>query len=583
MAKTFDPVGMEVFKNSLETVADGMALTVLLASRSPNVRNAMDFSTAVLTPDGEMAAQGACLAIHLGGMMPALRSCLDRYKGRIYPGDIMANNDPYEGGSHLPDIYLFKPVFAGDVLLGFMCAMSHHTDIGGRVAGGSACDSTEIYQEGLRIPPMKLYERGEPNETLFRVLEKAVRVPDLVLGDVRGQVTALNWGEHHYLRLVEQLGVEEMQGRIDELFTYTEQLTRSLIRGLPNGQWRFTDYVDDDGLGVGPIPIVVTLTKEDDEIHVDFKGTGSQCKGALNVPFGTSQGMVYGATKSVLGTLGAEIPNASGYFRPVTVTAPEGTFVNPLPPAPVAARGLGCVRIFQTVLGAFAQMLPNNISACSGGAEFMCTIAGYDKEKVPWKPWVVMDMLSEVAWGGFSDKDGNDGLHFLANNPAIVPSETVDLESHFRVEGCGFVTDSEGAGKFRGGMGMYRTQRYLRDDTLLQLRSDRQEHQPYGLWGGKPSRATQVTLQTHQEKRRMPGKSLTTVNKDDVFHIEVPGGGGWGDPLERDPERVLWDVIEEKVTPERAREVYGVVLDPEQRTIDWEATHRLRQQMRQSS
>ena len=146
MAKTFDPVGMEVFKNSLEAVADGMALTVLLASRSANVRNALDFSTAVLTPDGELAAQGACLAIHLGGMMPALRACLGRYKGRIYPGDIMANNDPYEGGSHLPDIYLFKPVFAGDVLLGFMCAMSHQLDIGGRVAGGTACDSTEIYQ-----------------------------------------------------------------------------------------------------------------------------------------------------------------------------------------------------------------------------------------------------------------------------------------------------------------------------------------------------------------------------------------------------------------------------------------------------
>ena len=530
MAKTFDPIGMEVFKNSLESVADGMALTVLLASRSANVRNALDFSTAVLNADGELIGQGACLPIHLGGMMPALRSCLDRYQGRIYPGDILANNDPYEGGSHLPDIYLFKPVFVGDVLMGFMATMSHHTDIGGRVAGGNACDSTEIYQEGLRIPPLKLYERGEPNETLFRVLGKAVRTPEAVLGDLRGQATALNWGERHYLRIVEQFGVEGMQDRIDELFTYTEQLTRSLIRGLPDGQWRFTDYVDDDGFDVGPIPIAVTLTKKDEEIHVDFTGTGSQCKGAMNVPFGTSEGMVYGAVKSVLGTRGADIPNMAGYFRPVTVTAPEGTFVNPLLPAPVAARGLGCIRIFQTVLGAFAQMLPETICACSGGAEHVCIIAGYDKGKVPWKPWVIMDGMSEICWGGFPQRDGTDGLNFLANNPAIFPVETMELESHCRVEESGFVTDSEGAGKFRGGMGLFRTHRFLQDDTLLQLRSDRHEYQPYGLWGGNSPRPTLVTLQTHNGKRQMPTKFLATVHRDDVFHIEVPGGGGWGTP-----------------------------------------------------
>lgn len=372
-----------------------------------------------------------------------------------------------------------------------------------------------------------------------------------------------------------------MQDRIDELFTYTEQLTRNLIRGLPNGQWRFTDYVDDDGLGVGPIPIAVTLTKEDDEIHVDFTGTGSQCKGALNIPFGTSEGMVYAATKSVLGTLGTEIPNASGYFRPVTVTASEGTYVNPLLPAPVAGRGLGCIRIFQTMLGAFAQMLPETICACSGGAEHAIVIAGYDKGKVPWRPWVIQDGMSEICWGGFPQRDGNDGLNFLANNPAIVPAETVELDLNDRVEETGFVMDSEWAGKFRGGVGLSRTHRILQDDTLLTLRSDRGDHQPYGLWGGQSSRATQVTLQTRQGKRQMPTKFVTTVNRDDVFHIEVPGGGGWGNPLERDPERVLWDVIEERVSPQRAREVYVVVLDPEQRTIDWEATQKLRQELAQ--
>ena len=217
---------MEVIKNALESIADGMALTVVRTSRSSVVRTSLDFSTGVLDSKGELVGQSACSPTHLGGMMPALQACLDHYEGRIHPGDVFISNDPYEGGSHLPDIFLFKPIFVDDRIVAYLCAMAHHTDIGGRVAGGNACDSTEIYQEGLRIPPLKLRERGEQNETIIRILEKAVRVPDKVLGDLRGQEAALFYGEREYTKLVERYGIDGLQSAITQLLDYTEELTR---------------------------------------------------------------------------------------------------------------------------------------------------------------------------------------------------------------------------------------------------------------------------------------------------------------------------------------------------------------------
>ena len=335
------PTQLEVTYNALSGISDGMALILVRTSRSSVVRLGFDFSTGLLSPRGELIGQGLCQPIHMGGMPPAIRACLDRYSGNIHPGDILINNDPYEGGSHLPDIFLFKPVFADGALIAIACAMSHHTDVGGRVPGSSACDSTEIHQEGLRIPPLKLYERGEPNETLFRIIEKAVRVPDKVLGDLRGQVAALRMGESELQRLAKRHGTERLLELEDELLDYTERLTRLRIRELPDGAWRFTDYVDDDGFDDTPIAIVTNLSKKGDEIRVDFAGTSPQCKGAINAPLDSTKSMVYAVVRSVLG---GDIPNTEGYFRPVTVTAPEGTFVNPArrrrwPPASWAAYG----------------------------------------------------------------------------------------------------------------------------------------------------------------------------------------------------------------------------------------------------
>ena len=575
MTTVVDPIRMEVIKNSLESIADGMALTVVRTSRSSVVRTSLDFSTGVLDTNGELVGQSMCSPTHLGGMMPALKACLDQYEGRIYPGDILVTNDPYEGGSHLPDIFLFKPVWIGDRIVSYLCAMAHHTDIGGRVPGGNASDSTEIYQEGLRIPPLKLQERGERNETLVRILEKAVRVPDKVLGDLLGQEAALYYGEREYTKLVEQYGIEGLESSIDELLDYTEELTRKAISTIPDGSWTFTDVVDNDGIEDVPIDIVATVTKKGEKVSVDFTGTSPQCKGAIQPVFATTKAMVYAVLRSVLG---GDIPNTAGYFRPVDITAPEGTFVNPLPPAPVAARALGCRRITHALYGAFAQALPDRVFACPGGAEVGVGAGGYDKSVTPWKAWVQLEFHNETACGGRPTQDGIDGQGSNISNLANIPAETIEAEQPIRIEEYGLVSDTEGAGLYRGGLGMVRTYRYLMDDTVVQVRADREKTAPYGLNGGLPSTTTKVAVTKGGQTRAMPSKFLETLNDGDTLRIEWPGAGGWGDPLERDPEAVLWDVIEEKVSLQRARDVYGVVVDMKSRTIDQEATGRLREE-----
>ena len=580
MKTVSDPIRLEVLRNALESIGDGMALTVYRTSRSTVVRASLDFSTAVLDANGQLVGQGMCVPIHLGGMMPALEACLNQYKGRVEPGDILISNDPYEGASHLPDIFLFKPVFLGDVLVGYLCAMTHHTDIGGRVPGGNACDNTEIYQEGLRIPPLKLYQRGEANETLFRILEKAVRVPDKVLGDLLSQIAALEFGEREFLRLVERFGVEDVDQYMEELLSYTEELTRKAIARLPDGSWSFTDYIDDDGFQTDSIAIVANLHKKGDEIHVDFTGTSPQVKGSIQPVFTTTKSVVYAVVKTVLSTVAQDIPNTAGYFRPIRVTAPEGSFLNPVPPAPVAARSLGLRRMSHALFGAFAQMLPGQVPACSGGCEYGAAIAGYDRSKTPWKSWVCMDFANEIAAGGRQGHDGIDAQNAGITNIANVLAEVIETEFPIEVEEYGLLADSEGAGEYRGGTGMVRQYRFLSDDTVVQVRSDRMKTSPYGINGGEASRRARIIIHSGGEERVMPSKFLTTVNAGDTMRVEWPGAGGWGDPLDRDPARVLGDVVAGKINARRAYDKYGVVLDESRRTVDMAATGELRQRRR---
>ncbi len=537
----------------------------------------MDFSTALFTADGQQVAQGLTLPPHLGSMAPALAGVMNAFGDDVQPEDVFANNDPYEGASHLPDIFLFKPIFANDTLIGWSCCIGHQTDIGGRVAGGNACDNTEIYQEGLILPPLKLYSKGELNQAVWRILEKNVRVPEKVLGDVQALLAAVRFGERDLLRLVDEYGFEELKSYMLDILDTTERLTRAEIANLPQGEWEFSDYIDNDGIDPQPIEIHAKLKIQGDEVFVDFEGTSPQAKGSINPNFAYTKSNVYAALKCVVDPA---IQSNSGFFRPFNITAPEGCFVNPQHLAPVAARGLAGFRICHTMFGALAQAMPGKIPAAWGGGEIGVSFGGYDRNR---KAWVCLEFMNDGPRGGGPDMDGGDGLSSPVLNMANTPIESIEADQPLLIERFGLYPDTGGAGEYRGGLGLIRDYRILAEEATFQLRSDRTDFLPWGVNGGKPGSPTRNYLNPDTDLQELPGKKLMILKKDDLYRVIQAGGGGYGNPLNRDVYAVHDDVQQEKLSVDHARREYGVVVDPETLELDAAATEILREEMRKES
>ena len=568
-------IELELLKNAAESVADQMALTIVRTARSSVAKDSMDFSTSLVNVKGDVVAQGLCQPRHMCAIPSAAGAVIERYKGRYQEGDIYILNDPYEGGTHLPDIYLFKPVFLERKLIGFSCAIVHHTDVGGRVAGGNASNSTEIYQEGLRIPPLKLYDAGEPNETLFRIIDKNVRVPDKVAGDFRAQISACELGERGFQDLGRQYGLDRLETLFDHLLDYTEELTRQAISRLQDGQWEFADHIDNDGFTNDPVPIRVRIKKAGDTITADYTGTSPQVKGAINSTLSYTSSITYACVKSVLGV---DIPNNAGFFRPINIVAPEGSFVNPQLPAPVAARGLAAMRITETLFGAFAKMLPDKIFACGVGLDTGVTIAGYFADR---RPFLFLEFMY-VSWGGGPDRDGIDGASLPHSNYSNTPVEVIEAEQPMMIDCYGFVPDRCGAGKFRGGLAFQRHYRLLADEADLQLRSDRQKYLPYGLHGGQSGKPSISQMNRNDgDLETLPSKGLFQMQRGNVFHHITAGAAGWGDPLDRDVNNILEDVVNEKLSPEYVRREYSVVVERNSDGITWEINFEETEQLRQ--
>jgi N-methylhydantoinase B len=571
-----DAVTLEVIKNALGSMVDEMALIVMRTAYSGVIKDAMDYSTAFCNRKGEMVAQGLTIALHLGSFPEAVRSILTQYGDRLYAGDVFIMNDPYgSGGIHLPDIFVIKPVFSGSELESFSCVVAHHTDVGGIVPGSNSTTATEIYQEGLRIPTLKLFERGVPNPAIFAIIEKNVRVPDKVLGDLRAEIAAANTGERTYQQLISRYGAATLRQYMDELLDYSERLARADIRTLPNGVYDFTDHIDNDSVDPGPVVIHVAITVKDDSVEVDFDGTSPQVRGGINSPLPFSKSAVYAALRLVMDPA---IPTSAGYFRPITVRAAEGTVVNPLLPGACGARGITGYRIMDAVLGALAQAIPNRVPAGGDGGNSIISMGGLDARR---RPFVYVDLIcgsrGAGAWG-----DGIEGFPHPGANTANTPMEIAELEAPIRFEQYGMVPDSGGAGQHRGALAQVREVRFLMDDALLQLRSDKREFPPYGLAGGRPGTPSANILNPGPAQRLLPTMGLTQIRKDDVLRHVLAGGGGWGDPLDRDPDQVQTDVWNEKLTVAYARREYGVVIHTETLQLDREATDRLRAELTQA-
>lgn len=572
MTATHDPIEFELFRNAIFSIADEMALTVFRTTYSGVLKDNMDYSTAFADADGRLVAQGLTLPGHLGSIPTALASVMRHFGDSMNEGDIYCLNDPFDGGMHLPDIFVFKPLYHQGKRMAFAATVCHHTDVGGRVAGSNASDSTEIYAEGLRIPPLKLYDRGVRNETLMAIIERNVRLPVRLFGDLRAQLAACHIAEAQFAELIARYGAGKVGFYMEEVIDYAERLTRAALAELPDGEWSFEDWIDDDGVDVGtPIRLLVTLRKQGGHMVVDWTGTNPQVKGAINNTLSFTKAASYTAVRSVLP---AGIPNNEGVFRAIEVICPPGTVGNGVLPAACAARGLTGFRMTDCVFGALAMMLPDRVFAAGDGGNTGISIGGWDAER---KPFIYVDFTCG-AWGARPWADGLDGNSHMFANMASHSVEVTEAEQPIQLLAYEFVPDKAGAGKFRGGVPFRRDYRFLEAEGTLQVRSDRRVHRPFGLYGGSPGAPSENVLNPYTENRPLPSKLTMTIRRGEVFRHVLAGGGGWGDPLERDPALVLRDVRNELLSVARAASDYGVVIDAG--AVDLAATERLRAELR---
>jgi N-methylhydantoinase B/oxoprolinase/acetone carboxylase alpha subunit len=542
-ATAADPITQQIVGNALASIADEMATTIFRTAHSTVVRDGMDFSAALCDAHGETVAQAVTVPFHLGAVPHAMRCLLEKWGGRMRPGDVYVMNDPFDGGIHLQDIFVFKPVFHDGTLIGFATTTAHHGDVGGRLPGSAACDNTEIFQEGLRLPWLRLYDRGEPVEALFEVIRANVRIPRMTLGDLAAQVAATTVAERELQRLAARYGVERLAELTTGLIEHTERLVRQEIASWPDGTATFTDYLDSDGIERRDVRICATVTIAGDEITADLTDCAPMVAGALNSTRSFIQACVYQAVRSALTV---EIPNTSGAFRPIHVLTTPGTVAEVVMPGASSMRGVTGFRALDAVNGALAQLVPHRVGAASEGGN---TLAVFGADRPDGSGRFIFYELVVGTWGGTPEADGNDGLTNPASLAANIPVEVAESEFPIVVERYALVPDSGGAGKHRGGLAIERVWRCLTPNTSLIVRSDRSAHPPYGLHGGAPG-ALSSNLLIHPDgsEEALPSMFSTTIQAGDVFVHRTAGGGGWGDPAERDPQLIADDLADGKVS-----------------------------------
>lgn len=571
-----DPITRQIIQSALASAADEMAVGLHRTARSTIVRDVLDFSTSICDSTGQQIAQGVTIPMHMGSVPYAMETLLKKYKGDIHPGDIFILNDPFDGGMHLPDIFIVQPIFVEERRIAFAVATAHHLDVGGRLPGSSACDNVEIFQDGLRIPWLKLYDRGKPNEAIFTLLRANVRVPEMTLGDLQAELAACHVGQKAILEMVDQYGIDIFSQCTQDLIDYTERLVRTEISTWPDGSSTFTDYLDNSGGpdSSGPVKISCTITVQGDSFTADFTGSDPQVRSAVNSTLSMTASCVALCVRSMMRE---QMPNTAGMFRPLTIIAPSGTVLNGEMPAASSMRGVTAFRTIDVVLGALAGLLPDRVLAAGDGGNSLVIIGGH---RAGTRQRYVYYELMSGTWGGRPDRDGNDGLCNLANIASNIPIEEAECNYPVRIDRYGLVRDTGGAGQFRGGMAIEREWTLLAGDADLLIRSDRRDHLPYGLSGGGDG-SPSMSILHHMDgsEETLPVMVSTQLKEGERIYHRQPGAGGHGNPLSRDPESIAWDVKNDRVSVEAARDIYGVVVDPVNFHVDPQATQSLREQL----
>jgi N-methylhydantoinase B len=542
-ATGIDAVTQQIVGNALASIADEMATTIFRTAHSTVVRDGMDFSAAICDPNGETVAQGVTVPFHLGSVPHAMKTLLAKFGDDLNPGDVFVMNDPFDGGIHLQDIFVFKPVFYGERLIGFATTTAHHGDVGGRLPGSSACDNTEIFQEGIRLPWLRLYDRGAPVEVVFKILRANVRIPRMTLGDLAAQVAATSVAERALQELAAKHGPDRLAELMTGLVEYTERLVRQEIASWPDGTATFTDYLDSDGIERADVRVTATVTIEGDELTADLTDCAPMVRGSLNSTRSFIEACVYQAVRCALTV---EIPNTSGAFRPIHVLTKPGTIAEVVMPGASSMRGVTGFRVLDAVNGALAQLVPTRVGAAGEGGN---TLAIFGADRPDGGGRFIFYELVVGTWGGTPEHDGNDGLTNPASLAANIPVEVAETEFPILIERYGLVPDSGGVGEHRGGLAVERVWRCLTPDTSLIVRSDRAAHAPYGLQGGGPGAlSSNLLIRADGSEEVLPSMFSITIQTGDVYVHRTAGGGGWGDPARRGPERVAADLDDGKVT-----------------------------------
>lgn len=529
----FDPVFLEIFKHLATAIAEEMGAVLRKSSYSPNIKERRDYSCAVFDAQGGMVAQAAHIPVHLGSLPLSVAAAIEAFRD-LSPGDSVLLNDPFRGGTHLPDITLVTPVFVdspgktvldgeqeGGELVGYVASRAHHADVGG-MTPGSMPVAREIFQEGLIIPPVRLIRQGRLEEDVFHLILANVRTPEERFGDLLAQIAANGRGAERLADLIARYGKSEVAGSMKALQAYSERMTRSLLGSLPDGRYAFEDWMDDDGIENEPVAIRVTVEIRGDQAIVDFTGSSEQCKGSINAVYAITLSAVYYVFRCLLGL---DVPNNAGCLAPITVVAPPGSIVNALPPAPVAGGNVETSqRIVDVLFGALAKAYPAGVPAASQGSMNNLTIGGFDQRRKRSFTYY------ETIGGGMGGRPGSPGpsaLHSHMTNTLNTPVEALEYAYPLRVLCYAVRRGSGGAGQQPGGDGIRRDIQLL-EDAQATILSERRHFSPYGTAGGMAGKTGVNVLIRQGEEIILPGKGSFELKAGDILSIRTPGGGGYG-------------------------------------------------------
>ncbi len=561
-ATAADPATFEIIKNSFYKIAEEMRVVLCKTAYSPILKSAGDFSCGVFDAKGDMVAQGPDLPIHLGSMPDAVRAVVSAFTGDVHPGDVFIHNDPYQGGSHLPDINVVRPAFSGGLLLGYACLRAHWPDVGSATPGSYGA-VTDIFGEGLRLPPLRLIAKGVLNADLEKVILANVRTPDERKGDLGAQLAATLRATERLEALARRYGGERITAYMAEVMDYSERLMRAALADLPDGEGYFEDFCDGDGIPDTPdgkdLPfwIRMRVTKSGDRLDVDFAGTDGGVKGPMNAPLSVTASGIYCGLKTAVDP-NSLIPPNSGCWRMITLDAPKGSVVNAQFPSPVVyANHEMSHRVADMIMGALVHFWPGQVMACSQGTSAVVTFGGVDPRNG--RRYVSYETIK----GGFGARPNKDGINTVASgisNTMNTPIEVLEMAFPLRVERYGINPDSGGAGRFRGGCGAVRSWRLIAGaDAIGTLCMERMTSAPFGLLGGQAGAAATVTLTTADgHQRSLPSKGAFPASAGSVVDMITPGSGGFGPVVQRDRSAIGRDLADGYITLDAARRLYGV-------------------------